>query len=1336
MRAFSSSPAVLLELGRTSVAGAATDRGAAFAVDTVTIDATTPATTNTWHTIYRIDDDDALADWGQLGIEWAPWSELRPVVRARVVTSAGREYVLDASTLIDGQVGNTGGGVFSDRHRLQGPLPGVGLGAVVEFEVVRTDVATRAMPFVFERVVLGGWYPAAYSRLSITMARGKPLQAITHGAATTIKRRVVDDGPRRTTEFVLTSWPGTEKLWEPEQPAELEDSALVTVSTAASWSEVASAYAAIVERQLRGFDGARLLSTWKIDLTATPIVRQQQIIDAVAANIRYTGLHVGDAAITPATPDEVLARGFGDCKDLATLTTGLLRAAGIGADVALIRSSDGVVRADAPGSAMFDHAIVAVRDGRSTSWIDATDPHGIAALTPASLQGKPALIASTLTKGLTLLPTSRAEENTYREVRTIRLADEGAAHIVEETTATGTIGSWISARVHGRGEERTKELTTYAKDTWHAAHVAVDELAQSAAGPYRSTLTMTKAQRGSTNHDVAAVYVDGTAAVSWLPSIVRRTAEDDDGEDTDDEGAAPAPAAPKERRRPLELSTTMHTHVQYRLLPPAGYAPPALAAPVKQQWGPATYSETWTLDGNTVVVDYDLVLDQRVLSPAEFNALRSALATWAKSTSTLVQFPHRARERMLAGDPAGAIAVHRSLVASNPTALEHERFAARLLDLHLGDAAWREARAAVALEPTRAIAHNMLAHVLLHDALGRFRGATAPVDEAVASARRALQLEPKNAFALRLIADTIALDAGGRFSTDTAALREAASLLETLPADELSDEVRRRILSLKLVAGAPTSSADFKVLAHADDVAAVWSALTTVPVNEAVSTFEARTRPATRDAVRSDLMPLLFAARHYDRAYALMAYNARRAPGEAVIRDARPCESVALDETTPVGFARALFRDAMLGNADDALRRRFVAFDAASSLEALERERITGLATVPQGVSQAFVCDLTINGFDTTVDGNDDDGYLVTFRGRVVASTPTSVFLVREGGALKAVSFGVQVGALANEIRTRVARSPASALRWLRWLDGLVPPTTFADPLDGDPVRLLIRGTPSDDDVRLAAAALAAVLPGLRHDAVREVRARLADAKRPLPAQTRAVVQRATAAVLAMEGRCSDMAAIVRELAVAAPQSKYFELLDLECAIVADDHARVESLGRARHERLPDDRLSRSSVPRAMLKSGRSADVLAYLRTQTERNPGSGSDWNTLAWFELVLGASPQDALQHAERAVGLTPGSGIKHTLALAQAATGDGVKALETMVEIQNGQDGSVNENHWVVIGRAAEALGMQRYALTAYIRAAGDRLGEPDESAAVAAFARQRLLALGVTPLPSKR
>ena len=93
---------------------------------------------------------------------------------------------------------------------------------------------------------------------------------------------------------------------------------------APSWAAVARAYRAVVERRIA--DGPLTLPA-ELPRTPTP-----DTIEAITRwlhrQVRYTGIELGDASIVPWSPAEVVKRGFGDCKDKATLLVALLRQAG------------------------------------------------------------------------------------------------------------------------------------------------------------------------------------------------------------------------------------------------------------------------------------------------------------------------------------------------------------------------------------------------------------------------------------------------------------------------------------------------------------------------------------------------------------------------------------------------------------------------------------------------------------------------------------------------------------------------------------------------------------------------------------------------------------------------------------------------------------------------------------------------------------------------------------------------------------------------------------------------------------------------------------------------
>jgi hypothetical protein len=84
------------------------------------------------------------------------------------------------------------------------------------------------------------------------------------------------------------------------------------------------------------------------------------LLDFVRRQVRYVAVEVGIGGYRPHTPQEVLERRWGDCKDKAFLLIDLLRDSGIEAWPVLIRfDPEGRVDREFP-SPQFNHAIVAV----------------------------------------------------------------------------------------------------------------------------------------------------------------------------------------------------------------------------------------------------------------------------------------------------------------------------------------------------------------------------------------------------------------------------------------------------------------------------------------------------------------------------------------------------------------------------------------------------------------------------------------------------------------------------------------------------------------------------------------------------------------------------------------------------------------------------------------------------------------------------------------------------------------------------------------------------------------------------------------------------------------
>ncbi|MGH8046831.1 MAG: DUF3857 domain-containing protein, partial [Chthoniobacterales bacterium] len=99
-------------------------------------------------------------------------------------------------------------------------------------------------------------------------------------------------------------------------------------------------------------------------------------LEYVQDHLRYLSAAEGVHSHKPYPMDEVVARGYGDCKDKARLLSAMLRALGFTADPALVASTQRQEIASwLPTPADFDHVIVVVELGTRTYWLDPTCDH-------------------------------------------------------------------------------------------------------------------------------------------------------------------------------------------------------------------------------------------------------------------------------------------------------------------------------------------------------------------------------------------------------------------------------------------------------------------------------------------------------------------------------------------------------------------------------------------------------------------------------------------------------------------------------------------------------------------------------------------------------------------------------------------------------------------------------------------------------------------------------------------------------------------------------------------------------------------------------------------------
>lgn len=211
----------------------------------------------------------------------------------------------------------------------------------------------------------------------------------------------------------------------------------VAVSTFNDWQSMAAWYQDLVDEQVNLDNNTRQIVR---DLTEGVTDRREivkRIHEYVITNTRYVALEFGIHGYKPYEINQVNTRQFGDCKDKAFLIIGMLREAGIPADISIVRTSDkGYVHTFPAMLTYFNHAIAYVPE--FDLYLDGTAEFSGLEELPRMDQGALTLLVNAQGEGkLTKIPIY---DNT-REGHTYKLALDagGAAEITGAMSYEGAI---------------------------------------------------------------------------------------------------------------------------------------------------------------------------------------------------------------------------------------------------------------------------------------------------------------------------------------------------------------------------------------------------------------------------------------------------------------------------------------------------------------------------------------------------------------------------------------------------------------------------------------------------------------------------------------------------------------------------------------------------------------------------------------------------------------------------------------------------------------------------------------------------------------------------------
>jgi transglutaminase-like putative cysteine protease len=381
--------------------------------------------------LYFIGSESALDAHRVSTIRYSPSTEELRVIHARAWKPNGS--VLDAQELGDHEYADTPVSMYYDMRLHQLRFAGLEKGDVIELEYSLAP-KRRSAPYsgyFGELVLFAGHGPEQLKRyVLIAPAAQKIFVHAEKIAPASVSAR---DGSQI---FLWESRLIPALPREPRSPGVTEISPYVHVSTMGDWKQLGSWYADLVRPQF-ALDQALQDELARVtNGLHTDKEKISAIQEFVLRSTHYVALEFGVYSYKPYPVTQIYARRFGDCKDKASLMIALLRAAGIEAEIALVRTrSLGNVVAEPASIAVFNHAIVYVP--KYDLWLDGTAEYAGREL-PLEDQG-----ALSLTVGLDgaaqirHIPMSRAADNYTRHIIRGELSAQGVIQFSGSTTTRG-----------------------------------------------------------------------------------------------------------------------------------------------------------------------------------------------------------------------------------------------------------------------------------------------------------------------------------------------------------------------------------------------------------------------------------------------------------------------------------------------------------------------------------------------------------------------------------------------------------------------------------------------------------------------------------------------------------------------------------------------------------------------------------------------------------------------------------------------------------------------------------------------------------------------------------
>jgi hypothetical protein len=260
---------------------------------------------------------------------------------------------------------------YNDYKRLTFSMPGVTIGSIIEYEVVREQKRPIIEGKFSSNYSFQRYNPALLCRYKLITHKDMDLKYLSLNPLKDVQSspKIVNQATKNTYLWEFQNIP--QVMEEDSMPPFDEVAFGVMVTNMDSWKEFSSWWGKLIEGKTAP---DKAIMEKVVELTkdlSTNKEKIEAIFNYVKSEIRYVSLDLGKSGYEPESAAEVFENKYGDCKDKSTLLISMLKSAGIPAHYVLIPTNDmRNLNRDFPYPFQFDHCIVAAENEGRYHFID------------------------------------------------------------------------------------------------------------------------------------------------------------------------------------------------------------------------------------------------------------------------------------------------------------------------------------------------------------------------------------------------------------------------------------------------------------------------------------------------------------------------------------------------------------------------------------------------------------------------------------------------------------------------------------------------------------------------------------------------------------------------------------------------------------------------------------------------------------------------------------------------------------------------------------------------------------------------------------------------------